>query len=481
VFYFVRAMLGLLCSASMTYLYSAVLVAYNNRVAKYMLFFMTLSTGIFISSTSFLPSTFAMYCLTVALAAWLKQNVGLAEVAVAAAAILGWPFAALVGVPIAVDIVLKKGIPYAIKYGVLSLVLFLAPSLALDTHYYGKLTLAVWNIVDYNVISKNLHGGSELYGVEPWYFYIMNGFLNFNVVLLLALGAGAMIVLTFLTGSSKITLRAGDMGLAFAHISGFYIWFSYMSSIPHKEERFIFPVYPQLCFAAALCLHLVRDLLSPTDESTKPWRHSVRKLIFLVLFASFAILSVSRTSAMLVNYGAPLKVYSEFENIPALGNKIPETICVGKEWYRFATHYFLPERFRLSFIKSDFGGQLPQYFPIGPNATRIIQPNFNDHNKEEPSRYVRTPRPRLNPALFLTVAILLQINVEFCDYVVDMEPAESFESVWPAKEWKPLVDLPFLEASKSHRFFRAFYVPYISQSKNSFSRYVLLKHIAKSH
>ena len=36
-------------------------------------------------------------------------------------------------------------------------------------------------------------------------------------------------------------------------------------------------------------------------------------------------------------------------------------VCVGKEWYRFGSSFFLPsERVHLQFIKSGFDGLLPQ-------------------------------------------------------------------------------------------------------------------------
>ena len=40
------------------------------------------------------------------------------------------------------------------------------------------------NIVLYNVFGG---GGPDLYGVEPWTFYFVNGILNFNFVFVLAL------------------------------------------------------------------------------------------------------------------------------------------------------------------------------------------------------------------------------------------------------------------------------------------------------
>lgn len=61
---------------------------------------------------------------------------------------------------------------------------FKLPMVRIDSLYYGRLVVAPINIVMYNVFSKH---GSELYGVEPWYFYLLNGFLNFNFIFLSAL------------------------------------------------------------------------------------------------------------------------------------------------------------------------------------------------------------------------------------------------------------------------------------------------------
>ncbi len=44
-------------------------------------------------------------------------------------------------------------------------------------------------------------------------------------------------------------------------LSCFYIWFGFMSAIPHKEERFLFVVYPHLCFAAAIAFYYILSLM----------------------------------------------------------------------------------------------------------------------------------------------------------------------------------------------------------------------------
>lgn len=79
------------------------------------------------------------------------------------------------------------------------------------------------------------------------------------------------------------------------------------------------------------------------------------------------------------------------------------TLCVGKEWYRFPSHWLILDGIRVVFIKSNFDGLLPRHFEPSPvatglwprEATRNIPAGLNDLNKEEISHYVRsdfTPR-----------------------------------------------------------------------------------------
>lgn len=58
--------------------------------------------------------------------------------------------------------------------------------IVVDYYYYHKILIAPLNIILYNVFSDK---GPTLYGVEPWTFYFINGFLNFNLVFVLALAS----------------------------------------------------------------------------------------------------------------------------------------------------------------------------------------------------------------------------------------------------------------------------------------------------
>jgi alpha-1,2-mannosyltransferase len=64
-------------------------------------------------------------------------------------------------------------------------------------------------------------------------------------------------------------------------------------------------------------------------------------------------------------------------------------VCVGKEWHRFPSSFYLPSpKWKLRFIRSEFKGQLPKPYGQFPNATTVVPGDMNDMNREEPSRYV---------------------------------------------------------------------------------------------
>lgn len=77
--------------------------------------------------------------------------------------------------------------------------------------------------------------------------------------------------------------------------------------------------------------------------------------------------------------------------LPVDPKKAEQRLCVGKEWHRFPSHFFLPPNVRVGFLRSDFRGLLPKYYEGAPHAggTRVIPSGMNDLNREDPTRYVR--------------------------------------------------------------------------------------------
>lgn len=105
------------------------------------------------------------------------------------AGIWGWPFCLAFGGFFVLSRFgqgdLFKKLPSLIAGGTISLLITTLPLFAIDSSYYSTPSLPSWNLIAYNVLSKGK--GPDLFGVEPWWFYFANLFLNFNITFLFAL------------------------------------------------------------------------------------------------------------------------------------------------------------------------------------------------------------------------------------------------------------------------------------------------------
>uniref|UniRef100_A0A2K6ET19 Mannosyltransferase n=1 Tax=Propithecus coquereli TaxID=379532 RepID=A0A2K6ET19_PROCO len=348
----------------------------------------------------------------------------------------------LVGLPIAFDLLIMKHRWKSFFHCILRMFPKQNFTIAVFSalYYYGKLVIAPLNIVLYNVFTPH---GPDLYGTESWYFYLINGFLNFNIAFALAL---LVLPLTSLMEYLLQRFHVQNLGHPYwLTLAPMYIWFIIFFIQPHKEERFLFPVYPLICLCGAVAL-------SALQVSFR------EKYIGLILFHLLNNFSQN------LRYHGPLDLYPEFYRIatdPTI-HTVPEgrpvNVCVGKEWYRFPSSFLLPDNWQLQFIPSEFRGQLPKPFAEGPLATRIVPTHMNDQNLEEPSRY---------------------INISKCHYLVDLDtmretPLEPNYSS-NREEWISLAYRPFLDASRSSKLLRAFYVPFLSDQYTVYANYSILK------
>lgn len=457
VFYFVRTVLALCCSLSEVCFYRGVALRFGNNVARMLLVFLVFGSGMFVSSTAFLPSSFCMYMTCLCFGFWMQGNLNLAVLSVACSAIIGWPFSAVLGIPLALDILVRRRhYLFFMKWCSVALLTMLLPSFVIDTYYYGKPVIAALNIVLYNVFTEH---GPDIYGVAPLSYYIINGFLNFNVAFIFALLSGIIVPFSEVIVTYKIDRYKPPYILFILFLTPFYIWIAIFFLQPHKEERFLFPIYPLLCLNASVAVATIQKLYCILKLN----RFLPFQWISLSTLAVFTILSVSRSIALFQGYHAPLEIYPKFITI-ADNLKFPDqsdiSVCVGKEWYRYPSSFFLPENFRLDFIKSEFRAQLPKPFSEpAPNGSRNIPSNMNDANLEEFSRY---------------------IDPSDCYFLVDLElpMTTSLEPNYASrnKEWKVVKSADFLDSSRSKNpILRAFYIPYLYETRNSFGKYVLLQ------
>ena len=480
IFYAIRIILGVSCAYCEAYFYQAVCYRFGRTVGRYTLLFTFFSSGMYFSSVAYVPSSYAMYTVLLSFAAWFYGHHGKSIVFAALGVILStWPYIAVIFLPLSFDALYYRGIFKIILWALKLILYVLVPMILIDSFFYGKCVFTVYNIVHYNVFRAN----SILYGVEDWKYYLINGFLNFSFCFPLALVSFLVPLLVWLFGQGKYIARGfikDDQSnidedkiklpmltptRVLIYISPLYIWFFIMESQPHKEERFLYVIYPLISLCSALSFVTITKVLAYKMENMVYKSFGkIMELVKIIFIFIFIILSVSRTTSEIINFGAPLKVYrhlyhDEIERHIAM-RSVPHDedrtvlVCVGKEWYRYPASFFLSSNSRLAFVEAGFKGQLPQpYFEL-EGGTRLLQNNFNDMNLEETTRYI----PK-----------------EECHYLIDMDIGESGTVHQNTERWEVIYTAKFLNSGDSPRLSRVFYIPYYSNKRNKFFDYKLLR------
>ena len=458
-FYATRILLGLVSALCSTRLFTTISAVLNPRIAIIWLVIMATSPGMFHASISYLPSSFTMYTTMLGMAAFMDWRGGLRTaqgiLAIGAGACLGWPFAAAMAIPSLLEEVLfaaisdrqaQKALFWRVSYGTLATLLVLALQVAIDSVLYRKSVIVPLNIVYYNIFSNS--GGPDLYGTEPWHFYLRNLALNFHLWLPLAIISLPLLVRQHVTQSKAATKVSALRGLTF--LTPFYLWLAIFTLQPHKEERFMYPAYPALAFNAAVAFHVLLSNISSTNPQDMVSRIPLQLRFLAILGFVFAALALSaiRTLGTITAFGAPLSIYQPLQQ-PGVA-RAEDTVCLGKEWYRFPSHYFFPSGVEAKFIKSEFAGLLPgSFYPVQNQSifslrTHIIPPGMNDQNIEDPGKYT---------------------DISHCDFLVDsslsstqtteLEPNYTADT----KHWERVKCLPFLDAASTGVVGRLGYVP----------------------
>lgn len=279
----------------------------------------------------------------------------------------------------------------------------------------------------YNIFSGSSRG-PDIFGTEPWHFYFRNLSLNFNLWFLLAAAAGPLVGAELLLRNRTSAKRTSIRSLVF--VSPFYLWLTIFSVQPHKEERFMYPIYPLLSLNAAIALHTLLSYFGTADPRTLMGKIPAK--IKLAVVSTFIISAIGvgtlRTIGIVAAYRAPLQVYAPLRRPEFIGSE--QTICLGKEWYRFPSSYFLPSGMRAKFVKSAFDGLLPGEFSeakvgFGFFPGSWLDPSgMNDQNVEDPGKYVSaSPIPiHLQSFALLMMSRPISITVPFLWTPIFLEP-----------------------------------------------------------
>ncbi|EXJ57264.1 alpha-1,2-mannosyltransferase [Cladophialophora yegresii CBS 114405] len=457
-FFALRVMLALVCAATEVRLYSTISRTINPRVGVIYLTIVAFTPGFFYASSAFLPSSFAMYTSTLGLTAFMnwhggtKTAVGIMWFGVGA--LLGWPFSGALIVPFVVEdwLIALVGqsnlFEAARRYldGVVRCLVVLALQVSIDTFFYHKVTVVPWRIVAYNIFGGK-DRGPDIFGTEPWHYYIRNLLLNFNIWFVLAAISAPLYLFQAIILRQHTTKQSILRTLTF--LSPFYLWLGVFTLQPHKEERFMFPAYPFLALNAAIAFHSLLAWIGSTDSvifGKIPPKAKLAVILPVVLLSINA--GLLRIVGTVTAYRAPLQIYDVLGTSNMTHHA--DTVCFGKDWYRFPSSHFLPNGVHAKFIKSEFDGLLPGEFHEGKTGfgffagTWLIPPGMNDRNEEDPGKY---------------------IDVQFCTFLVDsympgMEATEHEPLYIPDEEhWERIVCAPFLDPSKTGLLARTIWIP----------------------
>lgn len=372
-FYLLRASLGTISAACEAFFCAAVSQSFGRSVGLLTFGFLAGASGMFHSSVAVLPSSTCMYAVLLGFGAWLRGSWALGLLCGSFAVLMAMAVAVPMFVPMGVAALHPDNLGFVrvVAVALTALVAFaLLPSL-LDWGYYGtkRPLWAMGNHLLYNFGVGGGGAGADLYGTEPWTFYAKNLVLNFNIVALMAVP------------SLALTWKRWRLFLA---LTPMYVTLALFFKMAHKEERFLTMTYPHICLAAAVTLDWIL-------QRTVGSRSAIATFGALVVVACFWCISLSRNAALYHHFKAPLRIYEDFYYSNSSSSFESSSLCIGKEWYRVPSSFFLPEMqagtLPLLRVNSSFDGQLPQPFGVWPRGLWEVPPHMNDRNLREPSRY----------------------------------------------------------------------------------------------
>ncbi|KAK5015343.1 mannosyltransferase [Cryomyces antarcticus] len=420
-----------------------------------------------------------MYTTTLGIAAFLDWRGGLRTAQglfwMLFGAFIGWPFAAVMIIPFMAEEVMlavqgRQGIESATRIvdGTVRSLIALGLQFCIDGFFYKIIACVPLNIVWYNVVAATSGKGPNIYGTEPWHFYMRNLLLNFNIWFLLALSALPLLLVQTFIRRQSATKQSWLRAVVF--VSPFYLWLAIFTAQPHKEERFMYPLYPALALNAAIASHIILTYIgsrNPRDLASRVPR-KIKFFITGVFVVTAVVAGLWRTLGTVTAYGAPLGVYKPLQE-PGM-TRPGDTVCLGKEWYRFPSSYFLPNGVRAKFVKSAFKGLLPGEFSeakVGFGffpGSWLVPPGMNDENIEDPGKYT---------------------DISHCSFMVDSYfPGSETSELEPdyildTHTWEKLSCKPFLDAARTSTIGRLGWVPDWSfvpeQYRRHWGEYCLLR------
>ncbi|ODV97008.1 hypothetical protein PACTADRAFT_79435 [Pachysolen tannophilus NRRL Y-2460] len=492
LFYFVRFLLCGFTTIAELKLFNTIYYKINKKLGYWFLLLQAINPGMSHASIALLPSSLAMnsefFTLSYLIDYLLndEDNNGFKIIFwYSIGGLLGWPFylvmtLVFVAYYTAVNLIERKFLKI-LKFGIFAI--FISSSILslivfIDSSLYQKFVIVPLNIVLYNVVNASEKSGPAIFGVEPVSYYILNLLLNFNISGILGyLGIIISPLLNIFQKSDNNLKIFNENARLLTILLQLILWSAIFFSQPHKEERFLYPIYPLINLSSSILIFKIFqifDLVLAIVIKARIIRRIIKKLSLFVSVLIISTISLLRIISLIENYSAPLKVYSHLpQNITDVKENV--NVCVGREWYHFPSSFFLPTHSRLKFIKSSFNGLLPGDFLESfslKETISTIPPNMNNENIFEEDKVLT--------------------NMESCQFFIDIDQEVDFENgeapiiqksntgeLLIDKNWEKKYCGKLINADESYGIGRLIYIPErfheIFKTKVSYFNYCLVE------
>jgi alpha-1,2-mannosyltransferase len=191
------------------------------------------------------------------------------------------------------------------------------------------------------------------------------------------------------------------------------------------------------------------------------------------------------------------------------------TLCVGSEWHRYPSSFFIPSYIsEVRWIDDGFRGLLPFPFNETLGGTTAAPSYFNNKNKASEQQYVFSLSHWWSLTMHFSLkhweqTFLLQLkDIGACSLLVELDLRRPYPSrgsdlskwevysvlvfLWmlpiPAlfslsnnSELQTLAAVPFLDRELSPALYRSFFIPHRWQQNNVFGLYKLLRRLPTDH
>lgn len=346
VFYTIRIVMALLSMTSSSYLFSSL---EDGKYLTWCMPFYFTSTAMFESGPTLLPNTAAMILTALIWGTYLKEKYNWSLLLTILMSLTTWPYALLFNIiPLAAS--LRKGL-YALKspkFRTIALMIIIIHFL-IERYFYGRWTWPSFNAILYNL---NAHNPAR-FGTESPLYYLKNLFINFNFILPLAI-----LSISPRSGSKRPYMLLLCM---WASVISNAILFSLQL---HKEERFLYPLFPLIIALAGL--NVIQERKIPP------------LLYQIVAISPILVVSLLRSAGQFYYYSGTMTLL--------MSSHIDQgRVCMGAEWFRFPSHFWINPKVRVGFVADPeelIDLALPKYYSDNP-----VESKFNNRNEAEPDQY----------------------------------------------------------------------------------------------